>query len=138
MCKPVGDAALQPFSGRVRLIELRQVAEPRGRLVEIDYGSLPFTVRRSFVVDRVPAGVVRGGHAHRECEQILICLQGKVRVNLRLADNRAEVLLNDNSQGLYVGAGVWFEQRYDTDARLLVLASLPFDSDSYVDDPDRA
>jgi dTDP-4-dehydrorhamnose 3,5-epimerase-like enzyme len=133
MCASRSDQILAPFAGRVGLIPLRGIVEARGRLVEIDHAKLPFAVRRSFLVDRVPDGTVRGGHAHRHCQQVLICLQGRVLVDLKTNNDSAEVMLTDSAEGLFIDAGIWSAQRYEAGARLLVLASHPFDPNSYVD-----
>ncbi len=133
MCGPRPDQILAAFAGRVRLIPLRGIVEARGRLVEIDHAKLPFTVRRSFFVDQVPEGTLRGGHAHQDCQQILICLQGRVQVSVKSNNHTAEVTLTDNAEGLFIAAEIWSAQRYQADARLLVLASHPFDPNSYVD-----
>jgi hypothetical protein len=133
MCASRSDQSLAAFAGRVRLIPLRGIVERRGRLVEIDHAKLPFTVRRSFVVDHVPDGTVRGGHAHRDCQQILICLQGRVQVTVKSNNHVAEVTLTDSAEGLFIDAKIWSAQRYEAEARLLVLASQPFDPNSYVD-----
>jgi len=125
---------LEAFEGRVRFVELREVSEPRGKLVEIDYTALPFTPCRSFVVGDVPDGLSRGGHAHEKCEQLLVCLQGRVAVEVLSGHRRAEITLNDKAVGLYIGPRVWTRQTYFDNAKLLVLASLPYDLDSYVDD----
>jgi len=125
---------LEAFEGRVRFVELRDVSEPRGRLVEIDYTALPFAPCRSFVVGDVPDGLSRGGHAHEKCEQLLVCLQGRVAVEVLSGHRHAEITLNDKAVGLYIGARVWTRQTYFENAKLLVLASLPYDLASYVDD----
>jgi hypothetical protein len=127
------DQSLAPFAGRVRLIVLRRIVEDRGRLVEIDHTKLPFIVRRSFVVDSVPEGTARGGHTHRDCQQVLICLHGRVQVTVKSNEHTAEIALTDNAEGLFIDAKIWSAQRYEADARLLVFASHPFDPNSYVD-----
>jgi UDP-2-acetamido-3-amino-2,3-dideoxy-glucuronate N-acetyltransferase len=122
------------FDRLVRLIEFGKVDEPRGTLVEFDYGTLPFVPRRTFVVMDVPPGTERGGHAHKECEQVLVCLEGRVVVSVVAGDRRTEVVLDRPANGLYVGAGVWARQRYEAaGTRLLVFASLPFRADSYIE-----
>lgn len=130
-------ADLEAFEGRVRFVELREVDEPRGRLTGIDYAALPFVPCRSFIVSAVPDGVIRGGHAHEKCEQLLVCLQGRLQVELSFNRQHAEISLTDKAVGLYVGPRVWAGQRYFDNAMLLVLASLPYDPDSYIDDPER-
>ena len=132
------DPDLCAFEGRVRLIQLRQAREIRGNLVEIDHAALPFAPRRSFVIDSVPDGISRGGHAHRYCEQLLICLQGRLTVDLRFNEHCRAIVLNDVRTGLYIGPMVWARQTYAGDTRLLVLASRPFEPQSYITDPGRA
>lgn len=105
--------------------------------MELDHRSLPFAPRRTFVIKDVPAGGVRGGHAHKSCDQLLICLRGRVRVELALGNNRACVELDRPTLGLHLGAGVWARQTYETcDTELLVFASLPYDPASYISDSD--
>jgi hypothetical protein len=124
---------------RVRLLRFPFVEQSRGNLISFDYSLLPFVPRRSFLVTGVPKGTVRGEHAHKACEQVLICLKGRLTVEVAFGENRAEVTLKDPSRGLYVGAGVWARQRYEEEGtQLLVFASLPFDPDSYVQEERRA
>ena len=128
---------LEAFKGRVRFVQLREVDEPRGNLIEIDYAALPFAPCRSFIVGDVPDGLIRGGHAHEKCEQILICLQGRLEVEVLFRRRRAEITLNDGAVSFYIGARVWTRQTYFENAKLLVLASLPYNLASYIDDPER-
>lgn len=116
-----------------------EFADLRGRLSSGDLPGegVPFAPRRWFMVYDVPSEHVRGEHAHRVCEQFLICVSGKVMVAVDDGENRAEVLLDAPTVGIYIPAGVWGSQfRYDSDAVLLVLASLPYDPDDYIRDYD--
>ena len=124
------------FDGRVRLVPLREVAEPRGRLIECDFAWMPFVPRRTFIIDGVPMGTARGGHAHRDCDQLLLCTRGRVAVELALGSRRSEISLEGARVALFVGAGVWARQRYEEDGTVLVVfASLPFDPGSYMSHP---
>ena len=123
----------QEFSGLLRILSFHSGKDPRGLLTVYDHEALPFVPRRSFVVTDVPAGTVRGGHAHKKFEQVLICLSGKIKVNVVCDSKRASVNLSDPSVGLFLGAGVWAEQVYEVESSsLLVFASLPYDRDSYI------
>ena len=123
--------------GKVRLIEFPRAEEMRGSLVVGEFASLPFVPRRFFSVYLVPPGSVRGEHAHYECEQLLIALHGSVRCTVDDGANRREVLLDSPSSALYVPARVWGTQHdFTADAALLVLASLPYDVDDYVNSYD--
>ena len=114
-------------------------ADLRGSLSTGDLPSegVPFVPQRWFLVYDVPSPQVRGEHAHRVCEQFLICVSGQVMVAVDDGRNRAEVLLDSPTVGVYIPAGVWASQfRYGANAVLLVLASLPYDSDDYIRDYD--
>jgi len=131
--QPLATGHLNGFAEHVRYVELRAVTEPRGALLEFDYRSLPFPPQRSFFIKDVPPGTVRGGHAHKVCEHVLVCLRGRVAIELAFNGSHARLTLDRPTLGLYLGAGVWSQQTYETrDTELLVFASLPYDPGSYV------
>lgn len=115
---------------------IKSVVDERGALSFAEIGeTLPFEPKRFFLVHDVPAGVSRGGHAHRRCEQFLIAVAGHVAVTLDDGRARAEYLLERKNQGLHIAAGIWGEQRYlSEDACLLVLASDRYDVEDYLVD----
>jgi acetyltransferase-like isoleucine patch superfamily enzyme/dTDP-4-dehydrorhamnose 3,5-epimerase-like enzyme len=112
-------------------------ADLRGSLTsgEAPSESVPFVPRRWFLVYDVPSPEVRGAHAHRRCHQFLVCVSGEVTVAVDDGINRAEVVLEDPTLGVYVPPMIWGSQyRYGPDAALLVLASDPYDPDDYIRD----
>ena len=114
-----------------------QIREHRGNLVEIDFSSLPFVPRRIFYVSNVPAGTVRGEHAHREGQQIIFCVSGQVNVELRSGSTLESVTCIDNGLGLLIQAGMWSKQSYvKENSVLLVVCSHAFTENSYVADQD--
>jgi UDP-2-acetamido-3-amino-2,3-dideoxy-glucuronate N-acetyltransferase len=122
----------------VTIHRLRVATDLRGSLSACEFDDdLPFVVRRSFIVYDVPSKDVRGAHAHRECAQFLWCAKGSVSV---VADNgvqREEFLLDNPGSGLHLPSMVWgIQYKFSTDAVLLVLASLPYDSADYIRDYD--
>jgi UDP-2-acetamido-3-amino-2,3-dideoxy-glucuronate N-acetyltransferase len=124
----VRGAHLQRFPG---------FADLRGSLTagEVSDEEMPFAPQRWFLVYDVPGREVRGEHAHRICDQFLICVHGSVQVAVDDGERRAEVSLDDPTLGIYIPAGIWASQyRYDGDAVLLVLASHPYDPDDYIRD----
>ena len=120
------------------LVELNLIAGDNGSLVVGETpGQLPFTVERIFTLFDIPEGEVRGTHAHRQCQQFLICQRGSVTAVVDDGANRAEVVLDRPNLGLYMPALTWGTQyRYSADAILLVLASDPYDADDYIHDYD--
>ena len=75
--------------------------------------------------------------AHRECEQVLVCVAGSVRAIVDDGTSRREFLLDSPDVGLYMPPMTWGTQyRYSADAVLVVLASLPYDASDYIRDYD--
>lgn len=119
-----------------RLVELTRAKDMRGSLLALEYAKdIPFPVARIFVIQEVPTKEIRGEHAHRLCEQFLICLQGSVAVLLDDSVNRVTLKLTNDAFGLYVPPMLWAAQyRYSEDAVLLVAASHCYDSSDYIRD----
>ena len=121
------------LTGRVRLVPIYPVADDRGRLTPFDYRDLPFIPQRIFVIDNVPAGETRGGHGHKSCRQLLICLRGTIEVICEEGPEQKSFLLEPLSLGLLIEEGVISTQRYLTDdAVLLAFASEPYDPGGYI------
>jgi UDP-2-acetamido-3-amino-2,3-dideoxy-glucuronate N-acetyltransferase len=112
-----------------------EFSDLRGRLTagEIPGGEVAFTPRRWFLVYGVPSRDVRGEHAHRVCEQFLICVSGRVTVAVDDGERRGEVVLSEPTIGIYVPPLVWASQfHYEPHSVLLVLASHPYDPADYI------
>jgi UDP-2-acetamido-3-amino-2,3-dideoxy-glucuronate N-acetyltransferase len=118
----------------VRLFHAPIVKDLRGNLSARESGKgLPFVPARVFAVFDVPSREVRGEHAHRVCEQLLVCLRGSVSVVADDGDTRQEIELATPELGLYLPPMVWGVQyKYSADALLLVYASHPYDPDDYI------
>jgi dTDP-4-dehydrorhamnose 3,5-epimerase-like enzyme len=118
----------------VELIKLTRALDLRGELIAGEAASdIPFTPQRFFVIKEVPSRETRGAHAHKTCDQFLICLVGSVRAIVDDGQNRAEYLLDSSDSGLFMPAGIWGTQyHYSSDAVLLVLASHAYDSSDYI------
>ena len=89
---------------------------------------------RAFLVDRVPDGTSRGGHAHRKARQFMICLAGRVTVELRFQGEKVSVQLDRPAQALLVEPTVWARETYFDRAQLLVFASESYDHHDYIQD----
>lgn len=108
----------------------------RGRLVAAEMAEvLPFKPARFFLVHAVPGSEVRGEHAHRLCEQFLVCVKGSVHVLVDDGRTRQEIVLDRPEIGVHVEPLVWGTQyKYSADAVLLVFASHPYDPNDYIRD----
>jgi UDP-2-acetamido-3-amino-2,3-dideoxy-glucuronate N-acetyltransferase len=128
-----------PRATRVRgvtLHELRTATDLRGSLAAAEVGrEIPFQPARCFVVFGVPSAETRGQHAHRRCHQLLVAVSGSVRAVADDGSEREEFLLDRPTLGLYLPAMTWGVQYgYSADARLMVLASEPYDPADYIRD----
>ncbi len=121
----VGDSALYL---------MRRVTDARGVLTVGEVPTeVPFSPARYFAVFDVPSVELRGEHAHKQCQQFLICLHGSCRVLLDDGLQRCEVTLNRPDMGVFMPEMIWGTQyHYSPDAVLLVFASRPYEADDYL------
>ena len=121
----------------VRGVTLHQfpvIPDLRGSLTVGEFSSqIPFEPQRYFLVYGVPSREVRGEHAHRQCQQFLICLQGSCAVVADDGQRKTEVVLDAPHRGLYLPPMTWGVQyQYSADAMLLVFASHRYDPGDYI------
>jgi dTDP-4-dehydrorhamnose 3,5-epimerase-like enzyme len=94
---------------------------------------LPFAVQRVFWTYCTPDNILRGRHAHRTTEHILLSVAGRIVVTLEHANGRLEVFrLESPHIGLYVPPNVWHTMQYSPGAVQLALASQPFAEEDYI------
>lgn len=116
------------------IINSVKTIEDRGFLSVQEFKDLPFQPKRAFWVYGVSPTEVRGGHAHYETEQYLICLQGAVMVRLWDGQVRDERVISQG-EAVYVPKMIWDEQVFlGRDAILLVLSSTEYDKADYIED----
>lgn len=118
------------------IIEFKDLGDERGKLVVVEGGqSIPFDIQRVFYIYGSDSTVVRGQHANRESEFMLINVAGKSKV--RITDSKEEniVELDRPMMGIYIPKMIW-KDMYDfsVDSVLLVLASTHYDGSEYIRD----
>ena len=121
---------------RCRLIDLPAVTDPRGDLTAIEGGRhVPFDIARVYYLYNVPVDAVRGGHAHRELEQVIFALSGSFRILVDDGRERDTFWLRNPRQGLHVPKMIWREMDgFSQGAVAMVLASRPYEEDDYFRD----
>ena len=96
---------------------------------------LPFAVQRVFWTYGTPDNILRGRHAHRATEHVLLAVAGRIVVTTESAAGELEVFrLESPHVGLYVPPHVWHTMQYSPGAVQLALASLPFEEEDYIRD----
>ena len=124
---------MTPTDNNLHII-LPLIEDPRGRLSVGEFGrSIPFEVKRYFIVFDVPSQELRGEHAHRECHQFLVCVKGSCSVITDDGVTRSEFVLDKPNVGAYLPPMTWGVQyNYSADAVLLVFASHYYDDADYI------
>ena len=125
--------------GRCPVIEFKDLGDERGKLVVIEGNdSIPFDIKRVFYIYGSDPDVVRGQHANRESEFVLINVAGKSKVRITNGCEEFVVDLNRPMMGVYIPKMVW-KDMYDfsQDSVLLVLASTHYDGSEYIRDYDQ-
>jgi len=108
--------------------------DDRGQLVAIEaLRDLPFEIKRVYYIYDTLPNVRRGFHAHRNLQQILVCVHGSCKIHLDNGTDTAEVLLDKPYEGLYISNDMWREMYdFSEGAVLLVLASEHYDEKDYI------
>ncbi|WP_367362451.1 FdtA/QdtA family cupin domain-containing protein [Mesotoga sp.] len=98
---------------------------------------IPFDFKRVYYTYGVKEGIIRGHHAHKALEQLLICVYGAIEVMCDNGEKNEYTVLDDPAKGLYVGPGIWHTIKWlRNDSVLLVLASEYYDESDYIRDYD--
>lgn len=94
---------------------------------------MPFSIARAYHVYGVPTGAKRGGHAHREIEQLVVCLSGGFVVAVDDGVRRNSFALGDPRVGLHLPPLVWHDLTdFAAESTYYVLSSGLYDESEYV------
>jgi wxcM family protein len=117
------------------MLSFKQNGDERGHLVVIEGNKdIPFDIKRIFYIYGSDPTVVRGQHANRETEFVLVNVAGKSKVKVYDGKgNEAIFMLNRPHTGIYLPTMVW-KDMYDfsEDSVLLVLASEAYNPNEYI------
>lgn len=121
-----------------RLLEFNEKGDERGKLVIVEGNQdIPFEIKRLFYIYGSDRDVVRGKHANRDSEFVLINVSGTSKVIVTDGKEKQIVELTKPRQGVYLPKMVWKEMYdFSPDSVLLVLASTHYDGNEYIRDYD--
>lgn len=107
-----------------------------GSLVALENSKeIPFDVKRVYYIWGNKKDVIRGRHAHRNLEQLIICACGSCDFILDDGKERTKVCLNNPAQGLHIKSNIWREfTNFSEDCVIVVLASEFYDESDYIRD----
>lgn len=120
------------------LIELSKIGSPSLGYITVGQNSaLPFSIQRVYWTYFTPDSVIRGQHAHRDLEQLIFAVSGRIEFTLEGLDGKVESFVLDSPNvGLYIPRYYWRTIKFSHNAVLLCLASLEYTEDEYIRDYD--
>jgi len=120
----------------VKIINLPKIFDPRGNLTVIEeLKQIPFEIARTYWIYDVPGGEIRGSHAFKEQQEIIVALSGSFDVITHDGEKEQKHSLNRSYFGLYLPPMTWRTiENFSTNAVCLVISSHAFDENDYIRD----
>lgn len=117
-----------------KIIELPKIQDNRGNISFIEGNEhIPFDIRRVYYLYDVPGGAKRGGHAHKELQQLIIAITGSFDVVINDGVSKKRIQLNQSHYGLYLPTMIWRKlDNFTSGSVCLVLASEKYDENDYI------
>jgi hypothetical protein len=119
-----------------KTVQFNTIDIEKGKLSIIENNKeLIVDIKRVYYLYDVPSGEYRGGHAHKELQQIIIAANGSFSLKLSDGSKSKSVLLNKPNEGLVIVPGIWRElSDFSGGAVCLVLASEVYSEEDYIRD----
>ena len=107
-----------------------------GNLVALEKGAdFPFDIKRVYYIWGTNHDAIRGKHAHRKLEQVIVCTSGSCDFILDDGHTRETVRLDNPAVGLHIKSNIWREfTNFSPDCVVMVLASEHYDESDYIRD----
>jgi hypothetical protein len=117
-----------------KLVLLPKVSDPRGNLTFIEGGKhIPFGIERVYYLYDVPGGADRGGHAHKQLEQLIVAMSGSFDVVVDDGAEKKRYHLNRSYSGLYIPPMIWRAiDNFSSGSVCMVLASRHYEESDYL------
>lgn len=118
------------------IIDFPKIIDERGNLSYFESNSkIPFEIKRAYWIYDVPGGEIRGEHAYRELEEVIIALSGSFDVILNDGEREYKFTLNRSYLGLYIPKLMWRRlENFSTNSLALIVSSKLYDSNDYIRD----
>ncbi len=121
---------------KIKIIRLPKIEDSRGNLTFIEQNNhIPFEIKRVYWIYDVPGGEIRGGHAFKEQQELIVALSGSFDVVVEDGNQKQTLYLNRSYYGLYIPNGLWREMNnFSTNSLAMVLSSTFYNKDDYMRD----
>ncbi|MCK7558116.1 FdtA/QdtA family cupin domain-containing protein [Chitinophaga sedimenti] len=120
----------------IQILELPKHLDLRGNLSFAENERhFPFAINRVYWIYDVPGGEIRGGHAFKMQQELIIALSGSFDVIVDDGRSKQKVTLNRSYYGLYIPNGLWRHmENFSTNSVAMVLSNTAFSEDDYIRD----
>lgn len=117
-----------------QIIDFKSLGDQRGDLIAIEgKNQVPFQIKRVYYIFNSGTDVVRGFHAHKELEQVAVCVSGSCTIKMDNGIEINNVVLDSPRKGITIDPMIWHEMYdFSEDCVLLVLASDVYDEQDYI------
>ena len=118
------------------ILQLPRIYNPSGSITAVNSNKeLPFTIQRVYYLFDVPGGEGRGGHAHKDLQQLIVAASGSFDIIIDDGNVKRTFHLSRPYMGLYMPSGLWRElDNFSSGSICLVLASTVYDEADYMRD----
>ena len=122
---------------KIKFINFDIKGDKRGKLIAIEQlKDIPFEIKRVYYIFDTKSEIRRGSHAHKNLQQVAICLNGSCKFLLDNGKERVEdIILDSPNKGLFIDKMIWREMYdFSENCVLLVIASEYYDENDYIRD----
>lgn len=121
----------------INKLKLPKISDPRGNLTFLQFPQqIPFEIKRVFWTYNIPGGEIRGGHAYKTQEEVIVAISGSFDVVVTdKMGNTKRVHLNRGYEGLYLPPNTWRHlENFSTNSVSLHISSSVYSEADYIRD----
>ena len=120
----------------IEILQLPKIEDERGNLTFLESKNhVPFKIKRTYMIYDVPGGEIRGSHAYKKLDEVIVALSGSFDVVVDDGTATRTITLNRSYNAAYIPHGLWRTlQNFSTNSLCLVLASTEYDEKDYIRD----
>ena len=117
-----------------KLLDLPKIHNVAGNITSVNNSQeIPFAIRRVYYLYDVPGGEARGGHAHKQMQQVIVAASGSFDIIVDDGQVKKSFNLSRSYKCLYIPPGLWRElDNFSSGAICLALASTLYAETDYL------
>jgi len=119
-----------------QIIHFPKILDERGNLSVLEqWNQIPFEIKRVYWIYDVPGGEMRGGHAYKTLNEVIVAISGSYDVVLNDGSKEYRYQLNRSYYGLYVPKMMWRHiENFSTNSLALIVADQLYNEQEYIRD----